>query len=639
MMRRRVLLIQLGLAVCVLLVYGQVAGFEFLGLDDPGYVTQNPRVAGGLSREGLAWAFTTTAQANWHPLTWLSLMLDAQVGGSDPRVFHLTNLVLHLASTLLLFRCLLGATGAVWRSAFVAAVFALHPLHVESVAWVAERKDVLSGLFGVWTLAAYLRYARRPRAARYALLATIFALGLLAKPMLVSLPIILLLLDYWPLGRLDVGGRGFARELRRLIVEKLPLFLLAAASSALTVWAQHRGGAIGTLEAVPFGARLANAVVSCVWYARKTFWPSGLAVPYPYPASWPGPSVVVACAALLLIMTWFALSRARRSPYLVVGWAWYGVMLIPVIGLVQVGMQPRADRYTYLPMVGICIAVSWGAHELSARWIPSAPRRPVALATGGGLAVAVLASATFMQLGHWRNSEALFSRALRVTGDNAVARNGLGLVLLETGRLEPAIEHFREAVRIQPGYAEAHTNLGAALAKLGSSEEALAHYREAVRLRPDDPTLRTALGAALIAQGKWEEAKRTIPATSPARADALALKLDAAVLAREGKDEEAIARFREALRIEPADVESLVNLGLLLMRRGDLSGARTQLESAVQIRPDHAPAQRTLAVVLAREGNLREAITHFEAAVRLDPSDEAARRNLERARALIKEPR
>ena len=410
--RRQVGVICVALVLLTLVVFWQTLDFSFVDLDDRAFVGSNPYVQQGLNWGSIRWALTSATSGNWQPAVWLSYMLDYQVNGLDPQVFHLTNVALHVANTLLLFGILLSLTGLPWRSAFVAALFAIHPLHVESVAWVAERKDVLSTLFWLLTIWAYVRYVRGQNTARYIVVIAVFALGLMAKPMLVSLPIVLLLMDFWPLRRMAGKVR-----LRNLIIEKLPMLVLAAFSCGLTMWAQATGGAVQSLNDYPVGVRLANAGVAYVGYLAKMVWPRGLAVFYPHPGNTLPTWQVAGSYALLTALTALALLWARRRPYLLVGWLWYVISLIPVIGIVQVGAQAMADRYTYVPLIGIFIAVAWLVADLV-----GAPRRVglVAAAARTGLAVvavsiiAALAVAAHSQVGHWRDTKTLFRHALRV---------------------------------------------------------------------------------------------------------------------------------------------------------------------------------------------------------------------------------
>ena len=469
------------LAAATLAVFVRVIHFEFLNYDDPLYVTANPRVQQGLSVEGIRWAFTTFTAANWHPLTWISLMLDGSIGGPGPLVFHLTNVILHLANVLLLFFLLDRMSGRPRRSAVVAALFAIHPLHVESVAWIAERKDVLSTLFLLLTLIAYARFVEQPDLPRRLAVVLLFALGLLAKPMLVTLPILLLLVDAWPLRR--------SAPWRSLVLEKLPLFALSIATGALTVAAQHRAETVGSLAGYPLGVRVANAIVATATYLGRTIWPTRLAVFYPHPGASLGAVAVAGSAVVLFALTSWAIRLRRNRPYLLIGWGWYLVTLAPVVGIVQVGWQARADRYTYIPLIGIFLAVVWAVSEGLAA-------RPVLLSSLAWAVVVPLGITAFVQAGYWRDSETLFRHALAVTDDNAVAHSNLGTALLRRGVLPEAEGHFTEAVRINPYFAEAHSNLGVALGRQGRIDEAILEWQRALELQPDYPDARRNLDRA-----------------------------------------------------------------------------------------------------------------------------------------------
>ena len=458
-------------------MYAPVRHHEFVNFDDSQYVSQNPEVTGGLNGRAVSWALTTGHAGNWHPLTWLSHLLDVELFGLDPGRHHLTSVALHLANTLLLFGLLFRMTGALFRSAFVAALFALHPLHVESVAWIAERKDVLSALFFLLTLSAHLAYVRRPGWSRYVLVVVLFALGLMAKPMLVTLPFVLLLLDFWPLGRAAAPSAW-----RRLIVEKLPLLALAIASSLVTLLVQQRAGAIKGLDLLPLSRRLATAVLACVWYAAKVVWPTHLAALYPYPApvpSWQALGALAVLAAVSLIV----LRAAPRQPYLPVGWFWFIGTLVPVLGLVQVGSQPWADRYTYIPVIGLFIVVAWGAVDLLAGW----RHRHVLLAGAAALVLVACAIAARRQVGYWRSSVVLWEHALEVTTANHRAESNLAHALAGQRRLEEAVAHYSAALRIKPDFAEAHNNLGLALAEQGQGTRGHGPLRRGLARAPRLP--------------------------------------------------------------------------------------------------------------------------------------------------------
>ena len=523
--KRIVVTVLSALAACS---YWQVGEFAFVNIDDIQYVYTNPIVLQGLTKEGIAWAFTAFDASNWHPLTWLSHMADVELFGLDAGWHHRVNLLLHLLNTALLFLVLRGMTGGLWQSAFVAGLFGVHPLHVESVAWVAERKDLLSALFWILTMGAYARYVRSPGAGRYLLVAACFALGLMSKPMAVTLPFVLLLLDWWPLGRLG-GGPISAPAVFRLIREKIPLMALSAASCAITYVAQVEGGAVKLLGHVPAALRVANAVVSYGRYLAKTVWPASLAVFYPHPASFHAgiPEWQVAAAAFLLAGCSFAaLRQARRRPYLAVGWIWYLGTLVPVIGLVQVGGQAYADRYTYLPLIGIFVIAAWGIPEALGGW----RHRKAALAFGSLAVLAGLSVASWNQAGTWRNDFALNGHALRVTERNWLAWNNLGVAFEKAGRPEQAIAYYREAVRVRPDYSYAWYNLGSIYGNIGQQRQAIACYQETVKADPEFAEAWNNMGAAYSILGQFQEA---------------------------------VVSYREAVRVRPGYAVAWYNLGLV----------------------------------------------------------------------------
>ena len=538
------------LALATAAAYWPVLHCGYLNLDDDLYVTANPAVRGGLTLAGVHWAFTATHAALWHPLTWLSHMLDVELWGSNPAGHHATNLFLHVVNTVLLLLVLVRLTRARWRSAVVAALFALHPLHVESVAWVAERKDLLSALFAFLAVGAYGRYAERPGPGRYAAVALALALGLMAKPMLVTLPFVLLLLDVWPL------GRGMSA---RLVLEKVPLLVLAAGAGVMELIAAGRSGAVGHLDRFPVAARLANAAVSYARYLGKTVWPTDLAVFYPYPSAWPAWDLAGA-AFLLLATTAFAL---RRRSYLLVGWLWFLVTLVPVIGIVQAGSQAMADRFVYVPLVGPFLVVAWGAHDLLRRW----PIRPPLIAAGAAALLGALGCLTWSQVHYWQNSVALFTHALEVTSDNWLAHNNLGDALARQGRLDEATLHFSASVALEPSNPDAYYNLGVVLQRKGRAEEAIAPYRAALLLKPEYPNLHNNLGLALLATGDVGGAVGELEQGVRLRPDAVAHFNLGLALARGGQADEAIAHYREALRSKPDFAEAARELAVALAAR------------------------------------------------------------------------
>ena len=668
------LLICLLLAAAILAVYWPVRNYDFINLDDPTYVTENGHVRAGLTCESFLWAFTATDTANWHPLTWISLMLDCQLYGLNPAGHHLTNVLLHSASTVLLFLVLLGMTGSRWRSAFVAALFALHPLHVESVAWVAERKDVLSTLFWMLTLWAYLAYTQRPGVGRYLLILLLFALGLMAKPMLVTLPCVLLLLDYWPLERIQLGQAGSSRtalgpsaviaqpprrQAFRLLLEKTPLFVLVAVSSVVTFVVQKSGGAVGALEVYPIKIRVANALFSYVSYMVKMIWPQNLAVFYPHPGQ-SLPMWQAAAAGLLLLLISIAVIRAgRRQSYLPVGWLWYLGTLVPVIGLVQVGAQAMADRYTYVPLIGLFIMAAWGVPELLAKY----RFQRTVLATLATILLVTLTLVSKRQVRHWQNSVALFSHTHAVTAKSYLVHNNLGSALNELGKYDEAIAHYTEALRIRPNFAEPHYNLGTALARQGKLKEAISHYTEALRiepghaeacnnlgevlrqqerydeaisyysralqLKPDYPEAHSNLGIALARQGKLKEAMAHFSEALRLQPDYAAAHFNLGLsLVHQERPEEAVAHFYEALRTQPDDADTHYNLGVTLEKQGRLAEAMIHFSEVLRLQPDNAGAHNNLGVILARKGRFKEAISHYSKALQHNPNDGETHNNL-----------
>jgi cytochrome c-type biogenesis protein CcmH/NrfG len=481
-------------------VFGQTVRYDFVNYDDPRYVYQNTRITGGISLANVGWAFTHIHSENWHPLTTITHMLDCQLYGLKAGWHHLTNVLLHCLAVILLFMALERMTGALWRSAFVAAVFAVHPLHVESVAWIAERKDVLSALFFMLTLLAYLHYTRAPSIGRYLKVALVVALGLMSKPMLVTLPFVLLLLDYWPLGRIGAQRSHRGRQMLQLVLEKIPLIALSAVSSIVTFLAQR--GAIGWTEQLPVSARISNSLVAYVVYIRQMFWPAGLAVFYPHPEN-RLPVWEISLALIVLIgITGAAFVLRKRAPYFIIGWLWYLGMLVPVIGLVQVGWQGHADRYTYLPQIGLYIAVTWAATDLTRSW------RFQRIALGAAVLVIVAALTWWarVQTSYWRNSETLFTHALVVTTNNDVALNNLGILYLEKGQLDDAISRLQAAIDLRPENGPAHNNLAKALLQKGDITKAMVHYRKFLEIEPENVEARNILGTALIQQGRVAEA-------------------------------------------------------------------------------------------------------------------------------------
>jgi tetratricopeptide (TPR) repeat protein len=541
------------LALAILAIYAQTATYGYVAYDDDQYVYKNPWVQAGLTAYNIGWAFTTFFYSNWHPLTWISYMLDFSLFGSNPGAQHLVNVALHLASTLLLFFALTRMTRQPWRCAVVAAIFAVHPLHVESVAWISERKDVLSTFFEMLTLLLYVRYTTKPGTRSYLAVAAAFALSLLAKPMAVTFPFVLLLLDYWPLRRLDWPLKAAA--LRPLFMEKVPLLAMAAVASVLTFLAQRGYGAVVSLNRFPLPARAANAAIAYVSYMVKTVWPADLAVLYPAR----GPEFGSAVTALLILaaLTWAALRWVKPRPYLAVGWFWYLGMLVPVIGLVQVGTQAMADRYTYVPMVGLSIALAWTVADL----VEHRPALRMVTAAATILALVVLAVASYRQATYWKSSRTLFEHTLAVTTDNSIIQNNLGVIMAGEGNTVEAIKLYRKALATAPEYAEAHANLGHQLLNLGQLDQAQSSLTRALDLSPDLPLAEADFGLLLAARGEFEGARRHLERSlTLAPGDADNESNLCFVLTHLDRLDEAIAHCNTALRIKPGLANAQFNL-------------------------------------------------------------------------------
>jgi Flp pilus assembly protein TadD len=620
------LLICLGLVAITWVVFGQTLAHDFVNFDDHVYVYENSLVVRGLTTEGIIGAFTHTHALNWHPLTTLSHMLDCGLYGLNAGGHHLTNVILHTISVLLLFLVLKQTTKALWQSAFVAALFAVHPLHVESVAWIAERKDVLSAVFFMLTLAAYVRYARAPSTPRYLLMALLFACGLMSKPMLVTLPFVLLLLDYWPLGRLQERKSEVGSPLRRSITEKVPLFALSTCSCVVTWFTQRQGS--HAIDQLPFLWRLNNTFVSYVTYIWQMLWPVRLAMFYSHPNNRLSPLEITMPIVFLVSVSLLVIYVRRTKPYLITGWLWYLGMLVPVIGLVQVGEQAHADRYTYLPQIGLYIMIAWAVGELLAESM-SRPRRAL-IGVAAAITIVSLSVRAFRQTSYWKNSETLWNHTLAVTGENDVAHNNLGFLFLCKGELDKAISEFQAALDIRAGETQTHYNLGAALIQnnLGNAfarkqlwDEAIGHLQEAVRLRPDYADAYFNLGSVLFQQGQIAEAVaqwQKVLAIRPT--DAEAHRNIASALRKQGNIKGAIAEYEEALNITPQDSVALNNLAWILATSSDASvrdGARsvTLAVKAVQASGSKDPNFiRTLAAARAEAGQFAEAVAAAETA-------------------------
>lgn len=632
---RRDWLICLLLSAITLLVFWPVTSHEFINYDDPLYVTENPHVQAGLTQESIAWAFghVTGEGTYWHPVTWLSHMLDCQLFGLKAGRHHLTNLLFHTANVLLLFLALRRMTGAAWRSAVVAGLFALHPLQVDTVAWIAERKNVLSTLFWMLTLLAYEAYARRPGVTCYTLVFIAMALGLMCKPMLVTIPCVLLLLDYWPLRRIVEVQPGWVSpdaasypryKWPRLLLEKMPLLGLAAVSSAVTVMAHQRLGLLPTGEQLPLSSRVEHALVAYAGYLEKIVWPVDLAVFYPHPGTWPSERVLLSAllvAGITVLAGWWA----RKRPYLIAGWLWFLGTLVPVIGLVQAGTQSMADRFAYVPIIGVCILAVWGLAEMLGR----APFHRIIMAGTAGAVLCACGIAARRQVGYWQDSETLFGHTVRVTRDNFVALLNYGVGLGEHGKLEEAVKQYEEALRVNPGYPQAERNLGNALALQGKLEAAIPHYATALKSKPDYAEAEYNWGSALALEGKLNEAEGHFLAAlrlSPDYAEAHNSYGNLLVL--QGRTDNAIAEYRAAIKAKPDYAEAHCFLGRALARQKQFGEAVTEFRATLKAKPDHLAALNDLAWILATAKdeqirNVPEAIQLAERACRLSPKGDA----------------
>lgn len=607
----------LALAVCA--IYWQVHGFDFVNFDDPEYIAGNPHVRAGLTWAGVKWAFTSTTAANWFPLTWISNMAACQIFGLNSGWHHLVNVLFHAFASVLLLAALRRMTGALWPSAFVALVFALHPLHVESVAWVAERKDVLCGFFWCLTLWCYARYVDRPSKTAYAWVVLAFAGGLMSKSMMVTLPVVLLLMDCWPLRR---SWR------MPLVWEKVPLVALAAGVGTLTLVSQARGHAVRSLASLPLALRLENAAWTYLAYIGRMLWPARLAVYYPYSHDIPAWHLLLA-AALLGGISYAAVRCYRSYPYVAVGWFWYLISLLPVIGIVQVGGQASADRYTYLPSIGLTIAVAWGAADFVKRY-PQA-RRPIAVAAVA--TVGVCSVLTAIQASYWANSGLLFQHAVNVTKDNYIADNNLADYYLTQMRTRDARAPVLEALRLNPAYPEAHVNLATILRRTGAMGESEHQYREALQLQPVNPGAHAGYGALLLQEGRAGEAAREF-------AEAVKLQPDDAeahynlgrVLAAIGRFDQGVAELNEAIRLRPDYAEAYHSLALAQAGRGRLTEAIGELQAEARFKPEDAAVHNTLGMLLAGVGRYDEAIVEYAEALRIQPNFLAARQGLEAAK-------
>ena len=622
------------LAAAMFGVFGQMLNHDFVNYDDLDYITNNPMVQEGWSVEGLKWALTSHTHGHWHPLTWLSHMTDCQVFGLNPGLHHLSSLLLHMVNTLLLFWVLSRMTGAPYRSAFVAALFGLHPLHVEPVAWVAARKDLLSGFFWMLALATYRYYVKRPKWFKYLLVLLTFALGLMAKAMIVTLPLILLLLDYWPLGRFKLepvpgGGdpspekflnsRGQTRRVFGLVLEKALFFVILGGSVFMTVsfMMYERLPMFSLAKVWPKKEYVAEAFVFYTTYLVKMIWPFGLATPYPYspvPPAWQ----VAGAAGFLLTVSFLAVRWFRAKPYLFLGWFWYLIALLPVIGLVKMGPHSIADRYTYISLIGIFIIMAWGVPDIMPMWTH---RNRIM----GGMAVAVLVACgvvSWVQTSYWKNSITLLGHAVQVTENNWMAHTNLGVALKDAGRPDDAIPHYEASLRVKPEDYKARMNLGFAMMRRGDLDAAIHQFSESLRYYHQDPLAHFTLGILLKNQGKCSEAVLHFSESlriKPGNAEAH--ENWGICLAKMGDLPEALRQFSQALDIDPERIPARMNLGITLIRQGQVSDAINQFETALKIRPDDPKTLYFLGTALNQAGRTEEAVEHLQKSLQIGPKN------------------
>ena len=604
------ILICLFLVIATLVVYWQVRNHTFVNFDDSSYILNNQHIRAGLNFEGIAWAFSFPGFDYWHPVTWLSHMLDCHLYGLKAGMHHQVSLILHILNSILLFLVFKKMTGAIWRSAFVAAMFALHPMNVESVAWLAERKNVLSTFFWLLTMLTYIHYSKRPSVFRYLPILFVYTSGLMSKPMLATLPFVLLLLDYWPLGRFNLVHTGsnnqkipksnntdFQRSLTlHLVLEKIPLLILSAVSIFLSSLALQRLGIVISTASVPMQFRIKNALVSYVSYLAKMIWPHNLAVYYPYPLTLPLWQVT-GSALLLICISFFVFRAVRPKPYLAVGWLWYVGTLMPAIGLVQAGLWPSiADRFTYVPFIGLFLIIAWGVSDLVVHW----HYREIKLATMAVALFAILSAITYFQIGYWRNSITLFEHTLDVTYNNHIAHHKLGEALKLQNKTVAAAKQYSEALRIKPDFFATHLNLGIILRDEGKLNEAIDYFNRALRLKPDRAELHYELGVTLDKQLDFDAATRHY-------LEALRIKADYAkahnnlgiVLTRQKKDKEAIFHFYEAIRIDPDYADAYCNLGIIYANQRNIEKAILHYKKALYLNPNMAQALYNLSWILA----------------------------------------
>ena len=663
----RTVCIYIGLIGLTVLAFGQVVLNDFVRYDDDQYVTDNTHVTEGLTRENIIWAFKTGHASNWHPLTWISHMFDCQVFGTNAKWHHLHNLLLHVINSLLLFELMRRMTGAIWRSAFVAAAFAIHPMHVETVAWVAERKDVLSTLFWLLTTAAYLKYARKPKISTYLAVMALLALGLMAKPMLVTLPLVLLLLDYWPLKRIktkqtniDENAKYKLLPLRTLIAEKIPLLIISFISCVITYLVQQKGGAMLFVEkgTASLYLRSINAIVSYLAYVSKLFYPRNLAVLYPFPSGGLAIYKPITAFVILLGITVIIIRLAKQKPYLLTGWFWYVITLVPVIGFIQVGFQSMADRYTYIPYTGLFIIIAWAVGDMSG----SIKKPKIALSILTVVLLALMTFATHNQVKHWRNSTTLFEHTLSVTKNNHIMYYNLGNEVAAEGKSDRAIELYNKALEINPSYVKALNNLGNEYKSQGKLKQAIKFYQKAVLADSTFAKAHYNLGVAQVTQGRWDQAIISYrnalqifsgsadfhnslgeALVSKGSGEALshfqrAVEIDpdhhvahhnlGLEMASQGNFDRALNCFKKTIAIKPDFAEAYNNIGNVFLMQQKSEQATEYYRKTIELNPRHPLAHYNLALVLESQGNIRQAIVHLQKYLEIVPENESARQKL-----------
>lgn len=592
------------LLLCIWIVYWQVRTFDFINFDDPPYISENSFIHQGLTPDTVKWAFTTFHEFYWHPVTWLSLIMDCHFFGVRPDIHHLVNVLFHLANTLLLFLIFRKMTGCPWRSLFVAGLFALHPLHVESVAWIAERKDVLSTFFGFLALWHYIAYVRQPSKFRYGFILLFFSLGLMSKPMLVTLPYVFLLLDFWPLNRFQpfdnessVTNMITSPTAIRIIREKIPLFLMVLFVCAITYYAQHTVGAVKSLDDFSLAQRIGNAFLSYVRYIWKMIYPKELGILYPFPTSLAWGEIILSCLflALVSLMAWF---NALKRPYLLVGWLWFLGVLVPVIGIVQVGIQAMADRHTYVPLIGLFIIMGWGIPDI----LKNRKFKKRFLGITATSYLILLTGLSWHQTGLWKDSTTLYTHTLAITENNYLIHYNFGSELIARDKYHQAMDQLLKAIRIKPDYAYAHHNLANLLSNLGNPEAAVRHYLKALEVDPDFGLARYNLGITYLNQGKTDEAIRQFELASKLMPDNEKLQFKMAIAYyQQGWLNEAVRHFQAALAIKPDFAEARLNLGAVLFKSGHIRGAIEAFKKAVELQPENRKARQYLQKALMQE--------------------------------------